>query len=242
VGTLRGFYKLVARLLLICLVASVAEGADFWVKKPYQNWSAEEVQQMLSDSPWARPVTLAHPAARFSGGRDGAREGGVDQELLPSITYTLQFRSARPIREAQVRSSQLKSHYDKMSPEQKAAFDANADKFLAVTFPDRVVVSVTFRADILDHDRILRDYWQKQDVAKLSQFTFLNTGTEKLKLIDYGFQENTFQFVFPHPTQLRPDEKISVEFVSPRFWRFNEERVFEEFSVKKMMVNGEPVL
>jgi hypothetical protein len=219
----------------------VAAG-DFWVKKTYQDWSAEEAQQMLADSPWARTVTLAQPAMRFSGARDGAREAGVDQELLPSISYTLQFRSARPIREAQVRSSQLKSHYDRMSPEQKAAFDANVGKFLAVTFPERVVVSVTIHADILEHDRFLRDYWGKQSVATLSLFTYLNTRTDKLRLIDYGFQDDTFQFVFPRPKQLRPDEKISVEFVNPKVWRIDQQRVFEEFSVKKMLVDGEPAI
>ena len=47
----------------------------------------------------------------------------------PTISYNLQFRSALPIREAQVRTAQLNSKYDKMSAEQKAAFDANSANF-----------------------------------------------------------------------------------------------------------------
>jgi len=67
-------------------------------------------------------------------------------ETNPTISYNLQFRSAQPIREAVVRTSQLNAKYDKMGAEQEAAFDASSAKFLAATFPDRVVVAVTFHA------------------------------------------------------------------------------------------------
>jgi hypothetical protein len=130
-------------------------------------------------------------------------------ETSPTISYTLQFRSARPIRETQVRSSQLNSHYDKLNGAQKAAFDTNADKFLAVTFPDRVVVSVTVRTNVENYQSVLRNYWVSQSLAKLSMSVYPNSNAEKLILTSYSFNDDTFQFTFPRPKQLRPDEKIS---------------------------------
>ena len=148
-------------------------------------------------------------------------------ETDPSISYILQFRSARPIREAQVRSSQLNSHYDKMNPEQKAAFDANAGKFLAVTFPDRVVVAVTFHTNVQEDDSLMRNYWASQSLAKLSMSVYLNTNSERLSLLSYSFKDDTFQFTFPRPKQVSPRRKSAwsssirglVQSASSGFWR-----------------------
>jgi len=239
VATLRGgFCKLVAGLLLSGLVASFAEGADFWVKKTYQDWSADEARQLLSDSPWAKTVTLAGLTTAASNNLENTP--GVEMESNPGISYTLQFRSAQPIREAQVRSAQLSSHYDKMSAEQKAAFDANMAKFLAVTFPDRIVVSVTFHTEVQNYASLLRVYWAKQTLPTLGTSVFLNTKSERLSLTGYVFKDDTFQFIFPRPKQVQPDEKISVEFIHPRIAAIGEQRIFQEFSLKKMLVNGAP--
>src|SRR5271168_3142898 len=146
----RGLYCQIIPLLAVCLAVSAAWGADFWAKKPYQNWSADEARRMLEESPWATTYTLT--SLRTGTANSGANKGyRPDMETDPSISYNLQFRSAEPIREAQVRTSQLDSKYDAMNAEQKAAFDASAGKFLAATFPDRVVVSVTYHSDVLDY-------------------------------------------------------------------------------------------
>jgi len=36
-----------------------------------------------------------------------------------------------------------------------------------------------------------------------------------LSLVNYGFKDDTFQFTFPRPKQLNPNEKVGVEFVHP---------------------------
>ena len=212
----RRFWRLIVPLLLNCLAVPLAAAKeDFWSKKPYQNWSAEETRRLLEDSPWATTYTLTGIQPDITSG--GGVPGG-EMEANPSITYTLQFRSARPIREAQVRSSQLSSHYDAMSVEQKSAFDANARKFLAVTLPDR------------------------QSLATLSMSVYLNTDKEKLSLMNYSVKEDTFQLTFPRTKQLRPDGNVRVEFVHPRINVIEQQRIFQKFSLKKMLVNGEPVL
>jgi len=246
------FYRLVVSVLLVSL-AVPALGADFWAKKPYQQWSKEETGRMLEESPWATTLSLGGvedvltgsnaPTTSSSQGHRGtsSRQGYGEMETNPTISYNLQFRSAEPIREAMVRSSELNSHYDAMSAEQKTAVDANAAKFLAVKFADRVVVSVTFKTNVQDYESQLRTYWGQRSLPTLSMSVFLDAGKERLSLMDYSFEEDTFQFVFPRPKKVSPDEKLGVEFIHPKIDRIGQRRILQEFSLKKMLVNGEPV-
>jgi hypothetical protein len=236
--------KLKVSLFLICLTVSLtAVAAEFWVKKPYQNWSADETRRMLEESPWATTYTLSGIQTNAFG-NDAPSNTGYrgEMEANPTVSYNIQFRSAAPIRRAQVRTSQLNSHYDKMSAEQKAAFDNNAAKFLATAFSDRIIVSVTFHTNVQNYESLLRNYWADQSLAKLSMTVFLNTNAEKLTLMDYSFKEDTFQFTFNRPKQLSADDKLGVEFVHPRIDRVTQQRILQEFSVKKMLVDGELAL
>jgi len=228
-------------LLLVSLTVTIAAGADFWTKKPYQSWSADETRRMLEESPWATTLPLSSVQTNITTS-DAPHNKGYrsEMETNPTISYTVQFRSAQPIREAQVRSSQLNSHYDAMSADKKAAFDASAGKFLAATFPDRVLVAVTFHTNVQDYVSELRSYWTDQSPAKLNKSVYLNTSTDRLTLLDYSFKDDTFVFTFPRPKQVGPNEKIGVEFVHPNINVIRQQRVLQEFSVKKMLVNGEP--
>jgi len=230
-------------LFLSCLTVSLTAwaAADFWVKKPYQNWSADETRRMLEESPWATTLTLGGIQTSVTGGDQASNRGyRGEMEADPNVSYNIQFRSAAPIRQAQVRSSQLSSHYDKMSAEQKAAFDHSAEKFLAATFPDRVIVAVTFHSNVQNDESLLRTYWASQSLAKLSMTVFLNTGSERLSLTDYSCKDDTFQFTFKRPKQVSPDDKISVEFVHPRIDQVTQQRILQTFNVKKMLVEGTP--
>lgn len=236
-------------LCLFCLAVTLtAAAADFWAKKPYQSWSAEETQRMLAESPWATTLTLGGVQQILGGASGGLRpppgggNTGGEEEEDPTITYTFQFRSARPIREAQVRTSQLGAHYDKMNAQQKAAFDANAAKFLDAAFSDRILVSVTFQSNVQNYQSQLRNYWAEQSVPKLSMKTFLDTGADRISLTGYSYKDSTFMLTFPRPKQLSPEGKVSIEFVHPRIERIGEQRIFQTFPLKKMLVEGQPVL
>lgn len=228
---------------LICVSISLAWAADFWAKKPYQSWSADEARKMLEESPWATTLTLGGVQTNITRG-DAPNNRGYrgEMETDPSISYTLQFRSARPIREAQVRTSQLSAHYDKMTAEQRSAFDASAAKFLAATFPDRILVSVTFHTNVEEYASSLRNYWASQGLSKLSMTVFLNTKSERLSLLAYSFKDDTFLLTFPRPKELTRDEKVGVEFVHPRTNVIGQQRILQEFPLKKMLVDGEPAI
>lgn len=237
----KGYY-LSSALCFAFIMASFAIAADFWTKKPYQSWSADETRRLLEESPWAATVTVNGIRNDIVGlaGVQGTGKG-AEMETNPSIAYTVRFFSARPIREAQVRSSQLGSRYDGMNADKKAAFDANAAKFLGVSFADRVIVSVSFQTEIENYRSFLRNYWASQSVSKLSMTTYLNAGSERLSLLAFNAQGETFMLTFPRPKRLSQDDKMGIEFVSPRISVIGEQRILQEFSVRKMMLDGQPV-
>src|SRR5215471_14572043 len=120
------------RLLFLCLVgllvASAALAEDFWTSKEYMQWTDEEVKKVMTNSPWAKDITITIPAAALgrggqraegpapsdveSGGGGGGRGrrgsgGGGGEGASPSeasIALTLSFRSALPVRKALIRS------------------------------------------------------------------------------------------------------------------------------------------
>jgi hypothetical protein len=64
--------KHLPRLLIAFSVAALALIAeDFWVKKPYTEWSDKDANKMLTSSPWAHDVVIT-----MGGGMEG-RNGGA---------------------------------------------------------------------------------------------------------------------------------------------------------------------
>jgi hypothetical protein len=75
--------KLSLRLLtLFMFVAGLALwAADVWVAKPYTEWTDKDLTKIMSDSPWAKKVSVAMsagggPAAAGAGGGGGGGRGG----------------------------------------------------------------------------------------------------------------------------------------------------------------------
>jgi hypothetical protein len=61
----------------LCAVALLA--SDFWKTKDYTQWSSDEVAKVLTDSPWAKEITVTsgqQGQQRRSGGRRGGMGGG----------------------------------------------------------------------------------------------------------------------------------------------------------------------
>ena len=50
--------KLLGPVVLCVLASAVVLAADFWETKPFSMWSTEELQKILTDSPWSRNVSV----------------------------------------------------------------------------------------------------------------------------------------------------------------------------------------
>lgn len=76
--------KVAAAMLCGLWLACAAFAANFWQKKKYTEWTDEDIRKLMSDSPWAKTVTVAlkgfgGPPAVLpmgGGGGGGARRGG----------------------------------------------------------------------------------------------------------------------------------------------------------------------
>ncbi len=65
-------------LIILGCTALVLIAEDFWVKKPYTDWSEKDAAKLLINSPWSHDVAFAAPSMddRGDGGGGGRRGGG----------------------------------------------------------------------------------------------------------------------------------------------------------------------
>lgn len=65
-------------LVALSLGAGALLAEEFWQKKKFSEWTQKEVQKMLKDSPWARPVEIRLDVLGGArpGGGGGRRRGG----------------------------------------------------------------------------------------------------------------------------------------------------------------------
>lgn len=110
-----------------------------WIGKPYQNWDAKDVQQIMTHSPWvatttirrswlpARKDTVVQPVQpEISGGvRSGpsvigavpTNTGATDRESTPQLNVYLYWFSSRVIRAASAREAVLRGVMDQSAAE-----------------------------------------------------------------------------------------------------------------------------
>ena len=72
---MNGWLRLLAGLTCAALLLG---GEDFWIKKPYTDWSEKDASKLLKNSPWAHDVSisLGSPAMGGGGGSGRRRSGG----------------------------------------------------------------------------------------------------------------------------------------------------------------------
>ena len=101
--------------------SSLAQNNSF--DKPQQQWTISDVEKLLSDSPWAQTKSKGIAV-------------GYDNPIITSghiptpESVTLRLRSALPVRQAILRSRQIKAKYDKMSDDDKHSFDSKQKDLL----------------------------------------------------------------------------------------------------------------
>lgn len=76
-------------------MAVTLSAAAVWEEKPFMQWSAKDVEKILTESPWAGKASLTHEKA------------GADLGPVPDWKVIVSVRSATPIRQALARQQLL---------------------------------------------------------------------------------------------------------------------------------------
>jgi hypothetical protein len=77
------------------VMAAALSAAAVWEEKPFMQWSAKDVEKIVTDSPWAGRASLTHEKA------------GADLGPVPDWKVIISVRSATPIRQALARQQLL---------------------------------------------------------------------------------------------------------------------------------------
>jgi hypothetical protein len=223
------------KTILFCflLVVVPVGGSEYWEVKNYAQWSQQECQQLLVDSPWAK-------------------------SYRGNALYIARFLSALPIRQAIVRQRQIAHNYEQLSPQRRKEFDQQSEEYLSRQFTDTIVINVKFggRPEVVD-------YWWSRTTELLKNDVYLIVNNRKIPLLQFSQsrdsilpgQTNEFQFIFPRldkdlAIRSAKDEVISLILPVPRIFpnqvsnKSSEESLFEpktaliEFKMNKMLIKG----
>lgn len=236
--------RLILSMLIAALLVPQMLAQQFWEKKPWPDWSKGEAQRLLENSPWARvhTVTAVHIDLIQGGYTDStvtAEAKDRQFENAVRIKYTVQFRSARPIREALVRQAQLAMKLNTKSAEQKKQFETSAEQFLA-TPKDKIAVYVAFESNVQGYNLELLRYWQSQNTGALASSTFLNLpGGKKLPVTEFMMSKGqAFQLSFDRPSGVLPAGDITLQFTSPALPNIHAENIIISYPIGKMLIDG----
>ncbi len=249
------------RLAVILALALGLAGTAFaqgpWAKKDWKQWSKDDCKKILEDSPWAR--RWAHSEAKMANfatrpdaqGRGGSGTEGVGSESELTIYYIVQFRSALPIRQAVVRQAQIENKYDRMESKQREAVDKQTEGFLNRKFDDIIVVHVMYGSNVQEYNRDLATFWQTHyPEGTVPQEAFLDGPKGQkitpLRLLSPKGGAQEFELIFPRLVNGEPlvspsDKTVGIEFVAPTIAKIAGERVFVEFKLDRMTLDGRPV-
>jgi hypothetical protein len=238
-------------VLLACLVlAATAWAGDPWKDKTYKEWDEKDVNKILADSPWSRPVTvpafwlsggssMATAGGRSGGGEAAAGEGAAGQGAtgatgtsgsggVPEAHFTVRWGSARTTREALARLAMLRG----MS-------ETEAEKLMSLPATEHQLV--VYGSDMAP--------FAKSDEKSLMEKTFLKLKKNKQKISPSrveikrapdGKKTSGIVFYFPMKSEagepvIAPDEK-GVEFEC----RTNEVTIRQNFEPQKMISKTGP--
>lgn len=253
--------SVVAVLAILSLAVLTVRAEDFWVKKEWKQWSKDECNKILQDSPWTKKwakssvnVSAALP------GNSGASSEGAGGERAPEVHYIVQFRSSLPVREAVVRLQQIQG-YSKLTDEEKKAFDAKAETYFNNSYDDVILVHVDYGSNVQTFERDMAVYWKniREDSVPVD-FYLINERGDRVSPARFVSPKNgsyAFDLIFPRLKNNEPvirdsDKQFSIQFVNPAVGNqnsasldpsiavFGRERVLVQFRVDKMIFHGKP--
>ena len=229
--------------LLILLLAFLAVSSAVAQKKlkPWKEWSQEEAQKVLTDSPWAHPqvdMELADPnrlnrSKVFGVGNEDSRSR-LNEER---VAYYIRFYSARPIRQAFIRLLQLRQK--NIDSETLARMNAFAEK----QPEDSIVVAVQVDGPDAKPIEKVMQLLRTETTGKQRSVCYLERSDGKrVYLTEYvppGKDGVGARFIFPRKLDKEPfltSKSASIRFISELGSSIKFDMIFK---VKEMIVDGE---
>ena len=164
-------------------------------KKPYLEWSENEANKIMNDSPWSQTHTLTDTSKAFNTSR-GRRTAASTASNVVTVNFRIRFLSSHPVRQA---ISRLALLHDNKIPEQMLG---RLKALAEAPFPDYVVVAVTTDSD-RGSDMLTQanETLQRATTAVLINKTYLITNTgQRVYLKEYQAPRNDgfgARFIFP---------------------------------------------
>lgn len=214
------------------LAVAALTAADFWQEKDFTAWSAQQVEKMLTDSPWAKKVTIVTGSLReeplggfqaggagLGGGGGGASRGADDVQGIRRAIVTVAWISALPVRQALIRR-QISSDAPIPPDQQRQLSEDEAFYTLAVVgLPLRLAARGTI--DELKTKTTLKPN-QKDRIAP-----------ENIRAFRDADQSLRIEFLFPKSHAIALDDK-EVVFIT----KVGEVELSKKFRLADMMVRG----
>jgi hypothetical protein len=222
-------------LLLPALAAPFAIhllAADFWVSKPYAEWTEKEILKIETSSPWSKQVTVEMGrggAGGDSSGKGGGRSkggggGGGTEESKgggqgAGMMLTVSWRTALPVREA----------YAKQKYGAELETSADAKKLLTEEPKSYVVLVSGLRRPLRSDDNL------KDTLIKSTGLMVKGKDPIVPSDVQMGTMDKTpvVVFIFPRTTPITVDDK-EVEFST----KLGPLTVKQKFHLKDMVLNG----
>jgi len=233
---------------------------EWWESKPHIQWSAEEVQKILVESPWARRVSAGRRRAAY----DFRTTNSVYQTgaWVPAI-YQVQILTAKPVQAAWLRRISLdpgvslstkdwgKSDTEKEQERIRNFIAMNPESCLVKENAEYIIVSVIVTILALAISPLDEEIWVEVqrdnelsgiDASKLISGTSLRTNTGKRIKIDHYEPPGKdklgaklfFKRKLPDGTPFIADDDKELRFET----RLGERKVKVKFDLTKMMYQG----
>jgi hypothetical protein len=208
--------KIPILMATLALAAVTASATDFWLTKDWHQWTKDECATILNDSPWTRTQDA----------------------------YTVQLRSALPIREAIVRQLEIVQGYDQKTEARRKAFDSAAGTILNTSYDKTILVRLSFSKDAPAVGPKQLKNLQPMIVTEDGQ-QIIPTETDADPMTP-----NAVDFYFPRlkdgAPSIKPAQKqFSFQFQAPSYVDANHMTVITKlvtinFDLTEMLVDGKP--
>jgi len=225
-----------AGAVAVLLASAALTAADFWQENDFTTWSPQQVEKMLTDSPWAKKATIVLGSLREAGGSGGGFQadgagfgggggagrgsdgGGGEFNGVRRITATVAWISALPVRQAIAR---LRAGVDApVLPDDKRLPEDEAFYVVAVAgLPTRVAQAST-RNDVLEKTALRS---KRKEPIKPAD----------IRIVPESKQTVRVEFVFPKSNAITLDDK-EIEFVT----KIGAADIAKKFTLADMMVRG----